>query len=148
MLIALIGDFAFSSPQSFSNARPLNPLPEPKHQFIVVCHRGDHEHAPENTQTAYANAIKAGADYVEIDLRTTADSQLVIMHDASVDRMTTGTGQVKDLTWDQLKQLKVKDKSHPECNGRWSSISTPRNNSINGAKPHPPCPSWLAFRVL
>ena len=92
----------------------LAPLPAARHAFIVVSHRGDHEHAPENTLAAYANAIKAGADYVEIDLRTTADSQLVIMHDASVDRMTSGTGLVKDLTWDQLHLLKVKDKSHPE----------------------------------
>jgi glycerophosphoryl diester phosphodiesterase len=91
-----------------------NPLPAAKHHFIVVCHRGDHENAPENTLAGYANAIKAGADYVEIDLRTTVDSQLVIMHDASVNRMTSDTGQIKNMTWETLRQLKVKDKNHPE----------------------------------
>src|SRR5580658_3936942 len=75
-----------------ANGQTLAPLPAPRHAFTVVCHRGDHTHAPENTLAAFANAIKAGADYVEIDLRTTVDSQLVIMHDATVNRMTGGSG--------------------------------------------------------
>ncbi len=84
------------------------PLPKIKHRFIVVCHRGDHTQAPENTLEAFSNAIKDGADFVEIDLRTTVDSQLVIMHDATVDRMTDGKGFVKDLTFDAIRKLKVK----------------------------------------
>jgi glycerophosphoryl diester phosphodiesterase len=69
---------------------------------------------PENTIAAYLNAIAAGADYIETDLRTSKDSQLVIMHDASVNRMTNGSGQVSNLTWAELQQLKVTDKNHPE----------------------------------
>lgn len=115
MLILCNGDLAFAGAQT------LNPLPPPKHRFIVVCHRGDHTHAPENTLAAVENAINDGADYVEIDLRTTADSQLVIMHDASVNRMTTGTGLVKDLTLAQLRELRVKDKMHPE----WGQTDIP-----------------------
>jgi glycerophosphoryl diester phosphodiesterase len=92
----------------------LAPLPTPRHAFTISCHRGDHTHVPENTLKAYENAIKAGADYVEIDLRTTVDSQLVIMHDATVNRMTTGIGAIKDLRYDSLSKLKVKDKTHPE----------------------------------
>lgn len=91
-----------------------NPAPKSQHRFLVSAHRGDHTHAPENTLQAYANAIGAGADYVEIDLRTTRDSMLVIMHDASVDRMTTGKGLVRDLTYDSLRLLRVRDKAHPE----------------------------------
>ncbi|HET6254142.1 MAG TPA: glycerophosphodiester phosphodiesterase family protein [Puia sp.] len=91
-----------------------NPLPKLRHDFIVVSHRGDHTHAPENTLAAFANAVAAGADYVEIDLRTTVDSQLVIMHDASVNRMTDDTGLVRNMTWEKLHTLKVKDKAHPE----------------------------------
>jgi glycerophosphoryl diester phosphodiesterase len=97
------------------------PLPTPKHTFIVVSHRGDHTRAPENTLLAYANAIKNGADYVEIDLRTTVDSQLVIMHDVAVDRMTDGKGQVKDMRYDSLRVLKVKDRAHPE----WGEFPIP-----------------------
>jgi glycerophosphoryl diester phosphodiesterase len=97
------------------------PLPEAKHAFIVVAHRGNHEHVPENTLAAFENAIETGADYVEIDLRTTVDSQLVIMHDASVNRMTDSTGLIKDMTLDKLRHLKVKEKSHPE----WGSFDIP-----------------------
>lgn len=95
-------------------AQTPNPLPAARHTFTVVSHRGDHTHAPENTLAAFGNAIAAGADYVEIDLRTTADSQLVIMHDASVNRMTDDTGQIKNMTWERLHALKVKDRAHPE----------------------------------
>ena len=84
------------------------PLPKVKHRFIVVSHRGDHTQAPENTLEAYSNAIKDGVDFVEIDLRTTVDSQLVIMHDATVDRMTNGKGFVKDLTLDTIRSLKIR----------------------------------------
>jgi glycerophosphoryl diester phosphodiesterase len=88
-------------------AQPNQP-PKPRHKFIVICHRGDHVIYPENTLEAYAEAIRNGADYVEIDLRTTKDGGLVSMHDATVNRMTDGKGIVKDLTMDELMQLKVK----------------------------------------
>lgn len=86
-------------------------LPKKKHSFIVIAHRGDHVNAPENTLAAYTNAIKNGVDYVEIDLRTTKDSALVIMHDATVNRMTNGKGKVSDFTLEEIRQLKVWDKT-------------------------------------
>ena len=104
-----------------AQAQAPNPAPKSPHRFLVSAHRGDHTHAPENTLQAYANAIKAGADFVEIDLRTTRDSQLVIMHDASVNRMTTGTGLVRDLMYDSLKLLRVREKTHPE----WGEFEIP-----------------------
>lgn len=96
-------------------------LPKSKHRFIVVAHRGDHTNAPENTLLAYQHAIKNGADYVEIDLRTTKDSQLVIMHDASLTRMTGVNAKVKDLVYDSIKTLNVRDINHPE----WASQMIP-----------------------
>ncbi|HTQ64269.1 MAG TPA: glycerophosphodiester phosphodiesterase family protein [Puia sp.] len=98
----------------YINAQTLKPLPAIRHNFIVVAHRGDHTHAPENTLKAFENAILDSADYVEIDLRTSLDSQLIIMHDASVDRMTDGKGFVKDMNLESLKKLRVQDKVHPE----------------------------------
>jgi len=86
------------------------PLPVARHKFIVIAHRGDHVLVPENTLAAYENGIKNGVDFVEIDLRTTKDSVLVIMHDATVDRMTNGKGKVSDLTYSELKKLQVIDK--------------------------------------
>ena len=85
-------------------------LPISKHKFIVIAHRGDHVDVPENTIAAFEQGIKHGVDYVEIDLRTTKDSILVIMHDATVNRMTNGTGGVSDLTYKEIKQLKIIDR--------------------------------------
>jgi len=92
-----------------ANAQP-NPVPKAHHSFIVICHRGDHVIYPENTLSAYAEAIKNGADYVEIDLRTTKDSALVSMHDATVNRMTNANGAVKDMTLAEIEQLQVKSR--------------------------------------
>jgi len=86
-------------------------LPLARHKFIVIAHRGDHVLVPENTLAAYENGIKNSVDFVEIDLRTTKDSVLVIMHDATVDRMTNGKGKISDLTYAQLKKFQVIDKT-------------------------------------
>ena len=75
-----------------------------KHKFIVIAHRGDHTDVPENTIAAFKNGIKNGVDYVEIDLRTTKDSVLVIMHDATVDRMTSGKGKVSELLYSEIQK--------------------------------------------
>ncbi|WP_183556535.1 glycerophosphodiester phosphodiesterase family protein [Mucilaginibacter sp. SP1R1] len=103
----IIVTFALLLPKD--NWQP-NPAPASKHQFIVAAHRGDHVIYPENTLAAYQEAIKNEADYVEIDLRTTKDGELVSMHDANVGRMTNGKGLIKDLTLDELEQLQVKSK--------------------------------------
>jgi glycerophosphoryl diester phosphodiesterase len=92
----------------FETRAQRNPVPTPRHHFTVIAHRGDHVKYPENTLAAYQEAIKSGADYVEIDLRTTKDSVLVSMHDGSVTRMTGQPGNIKDLSFAQLQQLKVK----------------------------------------
>lgn len=89
-------------------------IPISKHSFVVIAHRGNHENVPENTIAAFKNAIKIGADYVEVDLRTSKDSQLVVMHDATLDRMTDTKGLVSQFTIDSLKKMKVYNKIHPE----------------------------------
>jgi glycerophosphoryl diester phosphodiesterase len=63
---------------------------------------------PENSVEAVQQAFNAGASMVEIDVRKTADNQFVIMHDASINRTTTGKGNVKDLTLAQIKSYKLK----------------------------------------
>ena len=116
----LLGSILFSS-QTNDVYSQKAPIPKSKNAFVVISHRGNHVAAQENTLAAFQNAINVGADYVEIDLRTSKDSQLVIMHDATVNRMTNGTGKVSDLNWAELKQLKVIDKNHSE----WSEQSIP-----------------------
>lgn len=84
-----------------------SPLPVAKNGFVVIAHRGNHINVPENTVASVKEAIKSGADYVEIDLRTTKDGHLVLSHDVSVDRMTDGKGNVKDLTLEEIKKLAI-----------------------------------------
>ncbi|MDH7501668.1 MAG: glycerophosphodiester phosphodiesterase family protein [Verrucomicrobiota bacterium] len=81
---------------------------------IVVAHRGDHTAAHENSIEAIRRAIQyAGADYVELDVRTTRDGELVLMHDATVDRTTDGHGRVDVLTFAEIAGLRLVDPQRP-----------------------------------
>ncbi|TWT65191.1 glycerophosphodiester phosphodiesterase [Allorhodopirellula solitaria] len=71
----------------------------------IVAHRGSRLDRPENTMAAIERAIETGAHAVEIDVRTSRDGKLVIIHDAKVDRTTNGTGRINDLTWAELSAL-------------------------------------------
>lgn len=78
-------------------------------QVIVVSHRGDWRNAPENSLQAIQNCIEMGVDMVEIDIRETKDGQLVLMHDKTIDRTTTGKGPVNKWTLDSLRTLRLVD---------------------------------------
>lgn len=83
-------------------------------QVLVVAHRGDWRNAPENSLQAIENCIEMGVDMVEIDVRMTRDSQLVIIHDETLDRTTTGKGKVSDWKLDSLKTLYLRNgANHP-----------------------------------
>lgn len=71
----------------------------------ACAHRGDNYCAPENTVPAFVLALEKQAAQIEFDVRVTADEQLVVIHDDSVDRTTNGTGKVGDLTLAQLREL-------------------------------------------
>jgi glycerophosphoryl diester phosphodiesterase len=68
-----------------------------------IGHRGAAGHAPENTLAAVQKGIDLGVDFVEIDVRRTADGALVALHDATINRTTDGRGRVDALSLDQLK---------------------------------------------
>lgn len=97
---------AFLSQCVKCDAQPTK-LPISKHNFMVIAHRGAHKSHPENTLSAFNEAIAIGADYIELDLRTSKDGKLVIMHDETVDRTSNGQGRVDDLSWSQLKRLYI-----------------------------------------
>jgi len=78
-------------------------------KVLVVAHRGDWRYAPENSLAAIENAIKMGVDIVELDVRKTKDGQLILMHDATLDRTTTGKGKVSEWTLDSIRTLKLKN---------------------------------------
>jgi glycerophosphoryl diester phosphodiesterase len=73
---------------------------------LLIAHRGGARLAPENTLAAFRNAVDTwGADMLEMDVRATADGEIVVIHDESVDRTTDGMGLVSDLPWAQLREL-------------------------------------------
>ena len=76
---------------------------------ILVCaHRAYHKNSPENSLKSIQDAIEANIDIAEIDIRTTKDSVLVLMHDDYIDRTTTGKGLLKDYTYSQLQKFNLK----------------------------------------
>ncbi|TDO62610.1 glycerophosphoryl diester phosphodiesterase [Kribbella sp. VKM Ac-2571] len=73
--------------------------------MIITGHRGALGTEPENTLRSFRRAVADGCDEIELDLRVSADGELVIMHDATVDRTTSGSGEVACLTLDELRAL-------------------------------------------
>lgn len=75
---------------------------------FVVAHRGDWRYAPENSLAAIEHATAVGADIVEVDLQLTRDSVLILMHDATLNRTTTGKGRVDEWTLDSIRTLRLR----------------------------------------
>jgi glycerophosphoryl diester phosphodiesterase len=77
--------------------------------MMVASHRGDWRNAPENSIQAIKNCISMEVDIVEIDVQMTKDSVLVLMHDKTLDRTTSGTGNIMEWTYDSLKTLNLRN---------------------------------------
>ena len=73
--------------------------------MLNIAHRGASGRFPENTLTAFAAAIEAGAQMCELDVQLTRDGAVVVMHDDTVDRTTDGHGAVRGMTLAELKRL-------------------------------------------
>ncbi|HYD53536.1 MAG TPA: glycerophosphodiester phosphodiesterase family protein, partial [Gemmatimonadaceae bacterium] len=71
----------------------------------VIAHRGDSAHVPENTLPSFDRALALGADAIEFDLRLTRDGTAVVLHDPTLDRTTSGTGAVRDLTLAEVRAV-------------------------------------------
>ncbi|MFN8413491.1 MAG: glycerophosphodiester phosphodiesterase family protein [Anaerolineales bacterium] len=72
---------------------------------IVLAHRGDLAHAPENTLPSFQQAIQKGADGVELDAKLTADGHVIVFHDMTVERTTDGKGRIASLSLKELRDL-------------------------------------------
>ena len=112
--IAFFALFIFFLLISISGIAQHNLVHRGEHSFVVIAHRGDHTNAPENTLAAYQNAINVQADFIEIDLRTTKDNQLVIMHNENIEHMTGKSALVSDLLFDSISAIKIREAMHPE----------------------------------
>ncbi len=77
----------------------------PLNDFLNIAHRGGRGIAPENTLYAFSNALKVGADVLEMDVHLTKDNHLVVIHDETVARTTDKTGEVKNFTLKAIKEL-------------------------------------------
>ncbi|WP_158589662.1 MULTISPECIES: glycerophosphodiester phosphodiesterase family protein [Clostridia] len=73
----------------------------------IYAHRGANDRFNESTVTAYEIAARDEVDALELDLRMTEDGELVVMHDASIDRTTNGSGQVSDYTLEELMEFET-----------------------------------------
>ena len=72
---------------------------------ILLAHRGDNVHAPENTLPAFSQAIQKGADGIELDAKLTADDHIIVIHDETVNRTTDGKGRVSSFTFEAIRKL-------------------------------------------
>jgi len=84
---------------------------------LSVAHRGHSIAYPENTLEAYRKAIELGIEMIECDVNITSDGILVMMHDPTLDRTTTGTGRVSAATWEEIQALEAGGKFKPEFAG-------------------------------
>ncbi len=108
MVNAILG-FSQKAERTFEaiQASLLNPSND---VVMIASHRASHLLYPENSLPAIEDAIKLGIDIAELDIRFTKDKKLVIMHDKTVDRTTTGKGLVSDFTFEELRKLHLRIK--------------------------------------
>lgn len=83
-------------------------FPKTQNNFIVIAHRGNHVDVPENTIESLQKAIEIGADYVEVDVRSTLEGVPVVMHDANVEQTTDGKGKLSEMSTIDFRNLKIK----------------------------------------
>lgn len=101
--------FTFSLVFGEFNPNIKQALNENAKRVYVVSHRADWRNAPENSIKAIENCIAMGVDMVEIDLKKTKDGHLIVMHDKTIDRTTTGKGKPEDYTLAEIKEMYLKN---------------------------------------
>jgi glycerophosphoryl diester phosphodiesterase len=92
-------------PLARAGALPESESPFFSDRVLNIAHRGGNLLAPEETVEAFHSALKVGADVLEMDISATSDGVIVLMHDATVDRTTNGTGMVKEMTFAEIRAL-------------------------------------------
>jgi glycerophosphoryl diester phosphodiesterase len=84
-------------------------------RILNIAHQGGEEEAPSDTLYAFKTALEKGADVLEMDVHATLDREIVVLHDATVDRTTNGAGRVDELTLAQIKELDAAHWFVPDC---------------------------------
>jgi len=118
-------------------------------RVLNIAHQGGENEAPSDTMYAFKSAMTKGVDMLELDVHATADGQIVVLHDTTVNRTTNGTGRVDALT---LAQIQALDAAHyfvqdcGTCHGRPAAEYTFRGVAT-GARPAPAGYSATDFRI-
>lgn len=111
ILFAVLAAFSCAPKQQYANRaeKILAEINDPNSEYVVVIsHRGDWRNWPENSIPAIESIIKMGVDMMELDVKMTKDSVLVLMHDQTINRMTNGKGYISDMTYDSLMTFNLK----------------------------------------
>ena len=99
---------------------------------LVIAHQGGAHEGPSNTLYAFTNAMRNGADMLELDVHMTRDGHLVVIHDDTVDRTTGARGFVRDLTLEQLEALDAAFCWHPGAGDRCDDSVTGGRYPLRG----------------
>jgi glycerophosphoryl diester phosphodiesterase len=102
---AASGDIPGHGPSARAHAPATGGNPWLRRRFLNMAHAGGENEAPGDTMYAFKRAVRLGADMIELDVQSTADDRLVVMHNASVDETSNGTGLVRDMTFRQVHAL-------------------------------------------
>lgn len=115
LLIGLaLPERALAGPTDWRELRTLN-----------IAHQGGEDEAPSNTMYALERAMRLGADMLELDIHTSADGELVVIHDGTVDRTTNGTGSVYDM---RLAEIQALDAAHNAVPGEGTESGRPESD--------------------
>lgn len=106
-IILLINGLSATIAQDSNSIQLLRSRTQTDHIWVAA-HRGDWKYAPENSLQGLRNALFFGADIIETDVRPTKDGHFIVMHDATVDRTTNGSGTISEMSLADIRKLKLK----------------------------------------
>lgn len=95
---------------------------------LAFAHRGGALEAPENTMAAFQRAVDLGFEYLETDIRATADGKAIVFHDAGLDRVADSEGVVENMVWADVQKLRVSGEPIPSLDELVSSFPDVRFN--------------------
>jgi len=100
----------------------------------IYGHRGAKGTYPENSMLSFKKAIEAGVDGMEFDIHMTKDGELVVIHDATLDRTTTGSGFVKDYTLAEIQAFSIGEKysEYKHYDASWNDERIPTLSQVLG----------------
>ena len=94
--------------------KPFQPKPSPAEPPYIIAHRGISAKAPENTLAAFQRAVDvSGIDMIELDVRLTKDEQVIVLHDRTLQRTSTGNGPARNYTLAEIKRFDAGSWFHP-----------------------------------